>query len=153
MTRTTISRTIDAPVALVFRTVADIANFARAVPHITKVELLSEQQVGQGTRFRETRVMKGREASTELEVTEYVEDEHVRLVSDAGGTRWDTVFTVEPKGDLTKLTMVMDAKAHRLLARLINPLIKGMVARAIEQDMDAIKTYCERQGRAEVPTS
>jgi len=26
----------------------------------------------------------------------------------------------------------------------MNPLIKGMVRAAIEKDMDAVKTYCER---------
>lgn len=32
MTRTTITRTIEAPVEAVFEAVADISNFARAVP-------------------------------------------------------------------------------------------------------------------------
>ena len=49
------------------------------------------------TRFRETRVMKGREASTVLEVTEYESPRRIRLVSDEGGTIWDTVFTVAVK--------------------------------------------------------
>ena len=58
------TRTIDAPPDRVFRTVAHIDHFREAVPHITNVEYLSETQTGVGTRFRETRVMRGREAST-----------------------------------------------------------------------------------------
>jgi carbon monoxide dehydrogenase subunit G len=143
MTRTTVKRIIKAPLGTVFHAVADIEHFTKAVPHIVRVEMLSDVTSGIGTRFRETRVMKGKEASTELEITEYVEDERVRLVADEHGTVWDTVFTVTPVGEGTELTMVMDAKAHRLLPRLMNPLIKGMVKKALEQDMDAVKAYCE----------
>jgi carbon monoxide dehydrogenase subunit G len=144
MSTTTVVRSIDAPIALVFKTVAEIENFRQAVPHITKVEFLSEQKVGVGARFRETRLMKGREASSELEVTSYVQDEHIRLVSDQGGTLWDTVFTVVELGGQVELKMVMEARAYKLAAKLFNPLIKGMIRKAIEQDMDAVKAHCER---------
>ena len=85
MTTTHVETRIHAPVDEVFRTVADIHNFATAVPEIVDVEFLSERRSGVGTRFRETREMGSRSASTVLEVTEYVENERVRLVSEAGG--------------------------------------------------------------------
>jgi carbon monoxide dehydrogenase subunit G len=147
MGRTTATRTIHAPIERVFDTVAHIENFSKAVSGIVKVEHLSDVKSGVGTRFRETRLMGRREASTELEVTEYVENDHVRLVTDAGGTIWDTVFTVRPVSEgSVELTMVMDANAHKFLARLMNPLIKGIIRKAIERDMDAVKAHCE--GRA-----
>jgi len=145
MGRTTVSRTIQAPIETVFDAVAHIENFSKAVPHITKVEFLSDTRSGVGTRFRETRLMGSREASTELEVTEYVPNDHVRLVTDQAGTVWDTVFTVRPAdAGAVELTMVMDANAHRLMAKIMNPLIKGMIRRHIEKDMDAVKAYCEQ---------
>lgn len=139
------TRSINAPVDIVFATLAEVDNFSKAVPHITKVEMLSDIRSGVGTRFRETRIMKGREASTELEITEYVANDHVRFVSDAGGTIWDTVFTVKPEGDGTHMEMVMAVKAYKFLAKIFNPLIMGMVRKAIEADMDAVKAYCEQQ--------
>jgi len=39
----------------------------------------------------------------------------------------------------------MDANAYKLVPKLMNPLIKGMIQKAIENDMDAVKTYCEAQ--------
>lgn len=146
MSRTTVTRTIDAPVNVVFRTVADINHFSDAVPHIVNVEFLSDVTSGVGARFRETRLMKGKEQTTELEVTEYEENERIRLVSDAGGTIWDTVFTVTPQNGQTELTMTMDANAYKLMAKIVNPLIMGMVASAVGKDMDAVKAYCEEQG-------
>ena len=143
MSRTAISRTIKAPVEQVFDTVAHIENFSTAVPHITAVEFLSEQKRGVGTRFRETRVLRGRQATTELEVTEYVANQCIRIVSDEGGTIWDTVFTVTGVEEGTRLDMVMDASAYKLLSKLFNPLMKGIIRRAIKGDLDAVKAYCE----------
>lgn len=137
------TRIITAPPAEVFDAVAHIESFQKVVPHIVRVEFLSEIRRGKGARFKETRVMGKREATTELEVTEYVESERVRMVSEAGGTTWDTVFTVKPQGEQTEMKMVMDATPHNVLARLFNPLLKRVVAKAIAQDMDAVKTYCE----------
>lgn len=143
MSQTVVTRRISAPPSLVFETVSNIRNFSAAVPHITNVEMLTERETGVGTRFRETRRMGKREHQVELEVTEYVPSERVRLVSDSGGTIWDTVFTVQPDGDETELRMVMDAQPHKLLARLFNPLFSGSISKAVESDMDAVKAYCE----------
>ncbi len=147
MANVTATRRIDAPVDVVFRTVAHVEQFSQAVPHVLRVEFLSEAKSGVGARFRETRTMMGREASTELEVTEYVENARVRIVSEAGGALWDTVFTTVPDGAATALTMVMDAQPRSLSARMTLPFIIGAVRRAVEQDMDAVQSFCEGRAR------
>ena len=88
--------------------------------------------------------MNGKEATTELEVTEFVENDRVRFVADSHGTVWDSVFTVSQAGESTDLELTMDARAYKLLPKIVNLLIKGMVQKAVEKDMDAVKTYCER---------
>ena len=144
MGTTTVTRTIRASQAAVFEAVAHIENFSKIVPAITNVEFLSEQKTGIGARFKETRLMGKREGTSILEVTEYVPPERIRIVSDQGGIIWDTVFAVEPAGDgQVELSMVMDARAYKFFAKLINPLIKGMIRKFIESDMDAVKAHCE----------
>lgn len=143
MSKTTVVRTIDAPLPRVFSTVAQVENFAKAVPDIVATEFLSEVRSGVGTRIRETRRMHGREATTDLEVTEYAENDRVRLVADAGGTIWDSVFTVVTDSDSVRLTLTMDARPYTIMSKLVNPFIKPFVRRAIESDMDAVKDYCE----------
>lgn len=144
MTRTTVTRSIDAAPEIVFRAVADVPHLPETVPDIVSVDLLSDVVSGVGTRFRETRLMHGREARTDLEVTEYVENERVRMVADSHGTTWDTLFTVRPAGARTDLEIRMDAKAHALLPRLMNPLMKGLIRKGLEKHADAVKDYCER---------
>ncbi|MHC4136946.1 MAG: SRPBCC family protein [Planctomycetota bacterium] len=146
MGRTTASRTIHAPIETVFATVAQIENYSKAVPQIVSVEFLSDVRSGVGTHFRETRLMGGKQTRTELAVTEYVENDHIRLVTDTHGTVWDSVFTVKPAtGGGVELTLVMDAHAHKFLAKLTNPLIKGAIRKALEKDMDAVKAFCEEK--------
>ena len=145
MGRITAMRQIRAPLERVFAVVADIENFRQAVPEILEVEFLTESRRGVGTRFRETRQMGKRKATVELEVTEYAENRHVRLESDAGGTIWDTVFRVKQRGEgQSTLTMDMEDKAYRFLARALSPMIRPMVRKAVERDMDAVKAYCEQ---------
>ncbi|MEM8770880.1 MAG: SRPBCC family protein [Pseudomonadota bacterium] len=139
----TASRSIDATVDRVFDVVAHIENFSKAIPHIKKIEFLTDQKRGVGARFRETREMKGREVSSVLEVTEYVENDRIRYVSDEGGMIWDSIFQVKPEGDGTSLLLEMDARPHKLLSKLITPMMMGMVGKAVESDMDSVKEYCE----------
>jgi len=87
----------------------------------------------------------GRKVTTELELTEYVENERVRFVSDAGGTIWDTVMAVSANGEATELKMTMDARPYKLIARIVNVVIKGMVTKAVTKDMDELKAWCEAQ--------
>lgn len=140
------TRSINAPVSRVFQTLSRVEEFSQAVPGITNIEFLSEQHYGVGTRFKETRLMNGKEATTELEVRELVENERIRMVSDAGGTIWDTVFTVSTEDQETLMTMKMDARPYNALAKLFVPMILSMVAEAVNDDMDAVKKYCETTG-------
>ena len=123
---------------------ANISQFSQAIQHIKKVEFLSDMKTGVGTRFRETRIVRGKESVTELEVTEYVKNDRIRLVADSHGTIWDTLFVVKADNDQTELTMTMEARSDKLIHRLINQLMKGMIANVIAKDLDYVKEFCEK---------
>ena len=132
MTRFTATRSINARIDLVFKTISDINNFSKSIPDVINVEFLSDVKSGVGTRFRETRLMKGKEAMTELEVTEFVENDHVRYVTDSHGTVWDTVMNAKAVDDKTDLTLIMDARPHKFMQKKVVPMIKGMISKALE---------------------
>ncbi len=114
MQRIRTHRTIHGALDEVFRSISDVRNFRQAVPHITKIEFLTDQQAGVGTRFLETRLMQGREQTVELEVAEYVENDRIRMRSDAGGTLWDSLFTVSAGASGVTLEMQMDIQPKLL---------------------------------------
>ncbi len=144
MSQISVTRNIDAPVERVFRTVSDINNLPEAIPDIVRAEIISDVKTGVGTRFRETRLMAGHEATAELEVTEFVENDRVRIVADTHGTVWDSLFTVKSTAGCTELTLTMDARPHTLAAKLTGTMAMAMIRQALERDMDAVKAFCER---------
>ena len=145
MTRATVVKTIAAPIERVFETIADIRNFKKAIPHIIDIEFLGETRRGVGTRFRETRKIKGRRSTTRLEVTGYEENHLLRMVTDSHGTIWDSVFALREVDGGTELTLTIDAKAHQLMAQLMNPMVMPAIRSAVASDLELVKAYCERE--------
>ena len=145
--RIALSLPIDAPAELVFATISDIRTYAKAVPHIEDIAFLSETRTGLGTRFREMRRTGGKVMTTELEVTEFVENARQRLVADSHGTVWDTLFVVAPRHGASELSVTMEARAYAVRAKLAMPAMKSAIGEAIERDMAAVKAYCEDQCR------
>jgi len=137
-------RTINALPDRVFRTVADPEEFHRAIPDGVKVEYLTSQHSGIGTRFRATRMSRRKPAAFDQAVIEYVPGRHVRMDNVTHGTLWIGMFDVEAKDGQSVLTPTMDSKTDRWLPRIMTRLIAPMVQKALEKDMDAVKAYCER---------
>jgi len=137
-------RTINAPPDRVFRTVADPEEFHRAIPDGVKVEYLTAQHSGVGTRFRATRMNRGKPTAFDQEVVEYVPGKHIRMDNETHGTLWIGMFDVAVKDGQSVLTLTMDSRAERWLPRILTRLIAPMVQKALEKDMNAVKTYCER---------
>lgn len=84
-----------------------------------------------------------------LEVTDYRENESVRIVSDAGGTVWDSVFTVSEGPGGIDLNLQMEMIPHTWKAQIMTRLIRGFVAKGVEADLDAVKAYCETASRTD----
>lgn len=136
------SETIDAPVIEVFEFVSNPLLMSKAFPQsVKKMEVLSENQLGVGARFRETRLLRGREDIIEIETVDYVENEKVLSVAEAGGSLWFTCFTVVPAGIGTVLTVSIEAKAKSLAVRAANFCMKPWLKRGGVEELKRIKEY------------
>ncbi len=69
---------------------------------------------------------------------------HTPRVADSHGTVWDTTFTVAPEGDATKLTIAMDARAQKLMPKLLHPVFQGLFKQGVESHVDAVTVWCEQ---------
>jgi len=138
--------TIRAPAANVFATIGYPRRSSEALPHVESITFVGEQEHGPGTRFREVRRMGKQTATYDFDVTEWIENRRTRLVTDSGGTVWDTIFEVTPTEDgaATTLRIAMDARPYRLMPRLIVPLIMGQVRKASAKDLELLKAHIER---------
>ncbi len=113
-------------------------------PDVVRIEGL-DGPVGPGTRFVQVRRgPRGAEQCFELEIVEHSPPTHARFVNDFHGTVWDTLYTFEPEVEAVRVTLILDARAHALMPRLLNPLLKGMFRRGMQEHLDAAARYLER---------
>ena len=67
----TCSVEVNAPAARVWDLITDIEHAHEFIPGIKAIEILGDKKSGLGLRWRETRVMFGKEATETLEITEW----------------------------------------------------------------------------------
>ena len=137
------SRVIAASVDTVFSAVSEIEAYPETFPSVTSVEFLGEQREGVGTRFRETRLGSGRDGTSEVEVTDFVAGERIRLEDESLGSGWSTTYTVTAEGATTRLAMAVEAEPRKLMARLTMGLSMSGYRKNMEKHLDAIKAHCE----------
>ena len=80
------SEWIACPPKRVFEFITDSNNAPKIVPSVKSSVKLTEGPPQVGTRYRETRLMGGKEQHAELEVSEYAEPDAIRH---AKRDRWD----------------------------------------------------------------
>lgn len=140
---------IKAPRTRVFQAFADLESLPQHVRAITGIEMLTPGEVGVGTRFRETRVMFGKEASEIMEVTDFSPPS--RLVEEArsSGMHYTSVWSFTEEEGVTTVTIGFTGKAETFMAKvlsLIFSLMAGSMKKAFLTDMDDLKAVIEAEG-------
>lgn len=156
-----LSTTIDAPQEAVFAAVSNFSNAAEMISGIDSVEMLDQANngsaVGVGTRFKETRTMMGKQATEEMEVTEFDPPRSYVLSAISCGARFDSRVACDqesPGG--CRLSYDIDTQAISLYAKIMSPIMglmmKGTMRKMMEKDLADIKAYVEGGQKATAPT-
>jgi uncharacterized membrane protein len=126
---------------------ADIEKCAEHIDSIESVELLGDTAIGEGTRWRETRIMNGREATEEMWVTEFVRPHRYVIESESNCMHYTSTMKFRDVGQLTHVTMSFEAEAQKLTSRIIaavlSPLFRKSIRKALQKDMEELKTAVE----------
>ncbi|MEL6330287.1 MAG: SRPBCC family protein [Planctomycetota bacterium] len=142
-----VSETIDAPIDQVFAVSTDIPSAAEFISGISGIEMLSDGPVGQGTKWRETRTMFGREASETMWIAEWNPPERYVVEARSRGMRYSTPITLESLTDgRTTITMSFEATPESFMAKIMMKVFSGMtqhVRTALQQDLTDLKAHCE----------
>lgn len=140
------TRHISAPPEEVFDRAADFGNAADFISGITKVELLTDGPIQQGSRFRETRKMFGKEATEEMEVTLLERPERYALGCESCGCKYHSEFTFKPQGSGTDVEVTFEATPLTFMAKVMGVIFRPMAKmclKAIEKDVDDLKNSIE----------
>lgn len=147
----TVSEQFDCAPELAFATLSDFHNYPDFIEAIISTKLLSEQTTGLGTKFSETRIMMGREATEEMEVIEFTAPSKFVLYSFAHGTEYHSTHTFEPNENGTKVTLEFRAKPKTLMAKILSGLFSrmiGQVADMLQKDLRDAKIEAEKRAAA-----
>ncbi|MBM4108632.1 MAG: SRPBCC family protein [Phycisphaerae bacterium] len=138
--------TMDVPPERAFSVLTDLAHAAGRVKGITKLEVLTPGMVGKGTRFRETRVMFGKEATEEMEITAFDPPRSYTVEAWSHGCHYVSVLAVRPDEAGSVVEMTFSATPLSFMAKVLSPLM-GLMARScrkmMRQDLADLKAAAE----------
>jgi uncharacterized protein YndB with AHSA1/START domain len=144
-----LEQTIEASPEDVFAVLTDLDAAGEWMPNLVGIDVLTDQEFGVGTRWRETRKMFGREASEHFEVTACERPTEVGIYvdgkkGDSGNVEYRFVYTLEADGDdATHLTLSSELSGMGFFGRLMFKLFGGSFKKAIRKDLDAMKEHIE----------
>lgn len=143
-----VSRTIPAAPEQVFAAATDVVGAPRRIDGIESTELLTDGPVGLGTRFRETRVMFGKEATEEMEVVGFDPPRSWSLAAESCGCKYLTEIRFVPDGAGTRIEMDFGGEPQTFLARIMGavmaPLMRGTMVKCLEQDLESLERSLAR---------
>lgn len=150
-----ISERVAAPADVVFALACDFANAPQRISGIKKMEVLTQGPVGVGTRFRETRVMFGKEATETMEIVDFQPGRSYTLRAQNCGCEYRTTVSVRPGvgaagGGSGGSEITFDFAgtpltfAARVMGTLMGWMMRGACEKAIRQDLLDLKKAAER---------
>ncbi|NQD64618.1 polyketide cyclase / dehydrase and lipid transport [Bacillus haikouensis] len=115
---------------------------------LVKMERLDDGPLREGSEWKETRKMFGKEAFEHFEVVEL--DEPNRIVLRCDGTKGTTgkgefIFTyiLTSAGEQTEVTLNGEIRGMTGIAKLFTKMMAGMFKKACTKDLDALKMHLE----------
>ena len=137
----------------VWSVISDIHHAADRISGIDEVEVLEQPAAGLvGLKWRETRTMFGKTATEVMWITEAVENEYYKTRAESHGCVYISTLRITNDDKNCTLTMSHQTEPQGLLVKMIalpmGVLFKGMMRKAMQQDLDDIKTAVEHHAAA-----
>jgi hypothetical protein len=138
--------TINAKKYEVFNAFSDLKNLANNVEAIKSIELLTPGDIGIGSKFKETRVMFGKESSETMEITEFSPPDYFKEEAQSNGMHYVTEWRFIGEDNNTIVSIDFSGTPTTLSARILNVLFSfmtGGMKKAFLADMADLKKMLE----------
>lgn len=147
--RVSVPQPVRAPLARVFEVFTDVEHCAGRIKGIKRVEIVSAMRSGKGLRWRETRLMFGKDATAEKEITALDAPRSCRIESRIDGTNYVSMFdfAVGEDAGSTVVTWTHDSVALTFGAKLMAPILflfKGMMGKLMKKDLADLAEFLEK---------
>jgi hypothetical protein len=136
------SEWIGHPPQVVFDFITSSDNAPKVVPSVKSMVKLTDGPVRVGTRYRETRLMNGKEESTELEVVAYDPHESYAMKNETSGIQTVYRYVFQPQAGGTRVDLVCEVGAGGL-RKLFVPLVVAVLKREDGDHLQRLKKALE----------
>ena len=141
--------TINGSKAATWAAITDIENASDTISGIENIEVLEKPANGLvGLKWRETRILFGKPATAEKWITDAAENEFYKTRAEDGGFVFLSTMSISQSSGGITLTSSHDSKPQSIVAKLMSIpmglLFKGVVKKALLQDLNDIKSAVER---------
>jgi hypothetical protein len=126
----------------VFVFLTDAGNASKSMPKTKEMKKLTEGQVAVGTRYRETRLMHGREEQVELEVVRYEPPRFYSMRNITAGIETTYHYRCESEREGTRVHLSCDLRA-RGIRRVLLPLVAWELKKEDGQHLQQLKAALE----------
>ncbi|UAL53352.1 SRPBCC family protein [Bacillus sp. CMF21] len=137
--------TVNAPLDQVFNFAADVENAPLFMQNVTKVEKLTDGPVQAGTKYRETREIRGREATAVIEFIEYVPSAKYSVKSEMKGMEAIYHYMFSASGNQTTIRFECEINAKKFTMKLIKPVFVKIMKKEDGDHLQHLKKALEAQ--------
>jgi carbon monoxide dehydrogenase subunit G len=110
--------------------------------NIKESRQLTDGPIAVGTKFRETRVVNGKEATADLLVSAYEPNTHIGISTEAEGIKVVYQYHLFPVDDGTRLTWACELEAGGL-RKMMLPMVAAIMKKEDGNHLQHLKSYLE----------
>lgn len=141
---------IEKPKEIIWSAITDIENCRNMISGIIDLSILSQPTEGiVGLKWRETRLMFGKEADEIMWITESVENEYYMTRAESHGSVYITKLSLTQTENNSILTMSFSGVAQTMTSKILSTcmaiFIKGSLKKALRNDLEDIKRHVEQR--------
>ncbi|WP_223703018.1 SRPBCC family protein [Sutcliffiella deserti] len=127
---------IEKPVEEVFSFASNLENSSKIMANVVEIEKLTDGPINVGSRYKETREIRGRTASSTIEFTEYTPNKSYAVKSEANGLKVVYYYNFQTVPEGTKVEFKGDIYTSGLVMKLTKPIIRRILKK---EDADHLK--------------
>ncbi len=142
MTGFNMSEWVARPPKVVFDFISASENAPKIVNSVTSMAKLTEGPARVGTRYRETRLMRGKEQQAELEIVEFEPPRKYAVQNVTEGIETVYRYNFQPERDGTRIDLVCEINAKGI-KKLMLPLVAAILKKEDGDHLQRVKKVLE----------
>ncbi len=128
----------------VFNSTFDPDVAKQIMDNLESFEKIDEGEVREGTRFRETRLIRGKPSTMELKITKFEFPDEITISNIYSGIKTDYAYKFKERGDEVEVELYATIKGTGF-KRLIAPLVSKILQREDGNPLERLKQTLEKE--------